>query len=304
MVWKLINPNIMENRILFLDKDGNVKNSEALSLEELQASYQSERFGSKSFTKPLVHFEFIDKVLNLMVKENVGHVMKKIFINKRDIQLIRKKDELVPMTINNLSVERLVGRILFPVLANDQSEYSLAYGYSDKGYELAFGLNVKVCSNLTIYSSKIYRTFGPNRMTIEEIMTRLVVWFRNLDIAWGADNLIMNELMNIVPDDNFRHQLISEIFYRSLKSAEGDPFNQGEAKTFALNMMEEPVENMWDVYNFGTRILHPKNIGNTERVLSMNEAFGLYLLGKFPELSAAHQLARDKMENLYQKSIS
>jgi hypothetical protein len=294
----------MENRILFLDSEGNPKNSEALTLAELQSSYQAERFGQKSITKPVEHFEFIDRILRLMERENVPTVMKKIFINKRDVELIRRKDEVVPMSVDNLSVKRMVGRFIFPSFTNDVSEYSLAYGFSDSGFEMAFGLNVKVCQNLSIFASKVYRTFGPERINLELIMNRLATWFRNLDVAWDIDNHIVTSLMNAEVTESMKHQLISETFYRSLKSTNGDPFNQGEAKSFALQIMEKPVENVWDIYNFGTNVLHPKNIGSTERVLSMNEAFGFYLLGKFPELMVEYLSARNTMENRYLETVA
>jgi hypothetical protein len=295
----------MENRILFLDADGNMKGAEALTLPELQSSYQAERFNTRgSFTKPVEHFVFIDKILRLAEREQIQSVMKKVFINKRDVQLMKKKDEDVAMTIDNLRVDRLVGRIIYPQFTNDTSEYSLAYGYSDKGFELAFGLNVKVCQNLSIFASKIYRTYGPNRITLEEIMTRLIVWYRNLEVAWQRDNFIVEALMNEMISLELRNEIVSEVYYRSLKTAEGDPFNQGEAKAFTLKVMEEPSDSLWEVYNHGTNILHPKNIGNTERVLSMNEAFGFYLLGKFPTIMGEVLASRDLMEGKYLESIS
>jgi hypothetical protein len=68
-------------------------------------------------------------------------------------------------------------------------------------------------------------------------------------------------------------------------SNNGDPFNQTEAKSFALTAREKyrqgECKDVWDLYNAGTELLKPGNI-DSRRILNSVGGLTSYIRERYP----------------------
>lgn len=263
-----------------------------IELDELKLTKSVFDYGGKvSHSRPLKHFELIDRTLELCDKANLNPVLEPIWISKSDSKTISELYKADPGILGSWIFERLLTRISLNSITSDENYHaSIGIGYNTHGLTLAWGTNVRVCQNMSIFGQNLMTTYGPNKMPFDKIMEVFSKWLGEGAEKFNADKTTFKLMSGIQVDSNGMDKCIGKLHQLAVKQAYIDtkidaPLNISQVSNFSkeyltnYKSLDKPL-TVYDVYNAGTAILSP-NKSEIENLWQNNLSFGNFIVNEY-----------------------
>lgn len=250
--------------ILFENKE-SVK---ALELKDLKQTLTLADYNKKyPVNRPLEHHKYIEEIQEVLDKNNISSFLEDIFVAKADSSYLPALDPERQGNINAYLFERLVTRIRIPNTDSGENELAIGLGYNKNGLTLAWGLNVKVCQNMSIFGQNLLTTYGSNKMPYDKLKNVLSDWCHNIDQKISFDRAIFKAMVERKVEKNEMINLIGKLQLKAVENAYininvNAPLNIGQVSSFSKNLLKEnkleTSTNLYELYNYGTYLLKPK----------------------------------------------
>jgi hypothetical protein len=256
-----------------------------ISLAQLEKSIRVEgKHGRALQTRPVQSWNIISYILSLLVQSGVNHTMEHIYVQKRNsFPMINDQDkklgysrEICP--INKWLFDKLAVSFLIPNIGNDLVGGRIGMSFNEDGIQIAFGMNVKVCSNFAIMGGEIMSTFKRGLVepySWQSMEIQLKDWVTNLDQKMNVEmDLMMRMIEREIKDPSVIDRVIGGLYKRAIDQAYGTkaiaPFDTYGMSNLVQNILKRnpsvrdhtfnadaDIRNVWDLYNYGTQIMKP-----------------------------------------------
>ena len=292
----------MKERIL----DFKTNKIEKLSLEELKLTCKEKING-----KPLngiYHFDLIEAIYEQLDKSGLKYDMPVLFAaNNKDSRMPgvitdeEKEEEHGLGNIQTYYLRRLFSQINVTSLEDDTTSTGIGISYNQLGVQIAFGPNVKICTNLCILGADRFMStysHGDKMPTPQRMMEVLSDWLSNFEGERKRDMKIMKELQGKSVPHKEVLEIIGDLTQMRIMKENAKlfpkqpvpPLHGGQISKFALKYIQERaagvsegeirVFSAWDLYNFATELYKP---GETDMplILSNNYTMSQYLINRY-----------------------
>ena len=224
-------------------------------------------YGGLPKNRPVEHHQCIRQIKSILEKTGNEVVENPIYISKRHAARVNYKGAVEQCPIENYLCQRLVTKI---DLKGTSKEYSTSIGisYTEKGIQLAYGMNVWVCSNLNVFGGEMYQTFGSDKLEYNTLIEVLESKIENHQ-HWLDKYIEYTELLKA---HKIGEKELNDIFGRLIQSATEYNTNRAAVAPMNITQVVRTIEeshksetnplstdnNLWDVMQWGTSILKPK----------------------------------------------
>lgn len=261
----------------FFDFEKN--KTQAITLDQLERTHrETDVYGNP--IKGIFHFDLINKVIEACNEFGYG-------VEVYDLFAAQNRDRTQPGVVKLPQVEAVAGKdaveahILRRVYANiritdfddDETTTNLAVAFHQRGIQIGFGPNVKICHNQCMLSPQLYMSSYSERgkkgtgMEIPQMLDVLKSWLMD------ARNIVVTDREKIKRMKNTRitaEQMFTIIGMMTAMRVKADttrksiranityPLNQSQITVFTEDMMEAYATNnevtAWDMYNSATNL--------------------------------------------------
>jgi hypothetical protein len=266
--------------------------SKNIKLDLLKQSVRVEDNLGRSYrTRPIQAWSLLTLIAGMLKDHEIGAKAHPITVRSdssgvalNDVDKTENKWNKSMCPINKWIFDQLITKIDIPKIGNNDVTGTIAVSYTSKGISVAFGLNVSICDNLCIMGGQQMRTYKFHRneaLAWESMKIQLRDWIANIDQRLGVELQIMQrmqerEINNEIAVD----QVIGKLYQNAVRWRYGKgpvaPFDISGMSTFVQNVQRkgntESLDNVWDLYNWGTEIMKPEN----ERLEHLAESHGIY----------------------------
>lgn len=279
---------------------------EVLTLEELGATAK-EKINGKPM-HGMYHIDFIQAIMEQLDAKGLTYDMPVLFAaNNKDSRMPgaitdeEKEEEHGVGNIQTYSLRRLFSQINVTSLEDENTSTGIGISYNQLGVQLAFGPNVKICTNLCILGGDRFMStyaHGEKMPTPQRMIEVLCEWLNNFESERARDLKVMEGLQKQSVPHNEVLEIIGDLTsMRVLKENSKQfpkqpvpPLHGGQISKFALRYLTEKaasttndevkVFSAWDLYNFATNLYKP---GETDipNILSNNYTMSQYLMDRY-----------------------
>jgi len=252
-------------RCLFIDD----KKVEILNLEELKRTVNAIDMGRQTKTRPVSHFKFIEDILSILNESGHKTFIDHIYCAKSaGTKIIPKIEEQygVAKILEAWILDRITGKIMISTLSNEEVQCCIAFSYHDKGLDLAFGTDVRDCTNMCIYGSNILHTYGSKKdVNYERIMQVLKEWSGRFDSMYLRDLEITQKMKEVTVTSGDMLKFIGKLTVLAVKANIPGmkvvaPLNITQVNEVVRGILakkgdkfyEGPDCTLWEFYNFMT----------------------------------------------------
>lgn len=249
-----------------------------ISLEVLeQTQTLLEYDGRLPQNQPVKHYEFIHNIQDILSK-NYMIEQEPIFVTNAAAKRIPILDPEKVGTPASWLFQRLVTRINIQgdQFSDAESNANIAIGFTDKGIQVAFGQNVRICSNQCIFGGRYMSTYGPQRMPFEKMLEVIKEYSHTLPEIREHDLQMLRAMKAVQVNDVQVKELIGDLHLRAVKQAYFNdptniaPMNVGHVSAFSKHVGQRlpglysglgenaAVTTLYDLYNDGTQIFKPE----------------------------------------------
>ncbi len=166
----------------------------------------------------------------------------------------------------------------------------IGLGYNENGMTLAFGSNIKICSNMTIMGADhMINTAGSNGLKFNDFMQLLDHRINELEGSWNFYEKTIALLKDKTIKNGSLYEMIGILNKAAVEEAyyggKNSPFNISENSLFIKELINNNVfgidddkqeHNYWDLFNIGTNILtHSKQ--NIKNKWEVSHSFGTFM---------------------------
>lgn len=266
--------------------------SKSIPLSLLQQSVRVEdNLGRAYRTRPIQAWSFLTMIVGMLKDAEVGHKVHPIIVRSdssgvalNDVDRADNKYSKAMCPINKWIFDQLITKVDIPHVGDDAVNGTIALSYTNRGISVAFGLNVRICDNLCIMGGQQMRTYkfaGDEALGWDSMKIQLRDWINNIDQRLGIEWEIMNRMQaREINDEVAIDQTIGKLYQEAVRWRYGKgpqaPFDISGMSTFVQNMQNkhgrERLENVWDLYNWGTEVMKP----DLERLENLTESNRLY----------------------------
>lgn len=248
-----------------------------ITLEQLQNTISLGEFdGRMPKSVPIIHHELLAELQQIATKGGLNQLMP-ISIKEK---YCKKRKDAPNNNPEHFMVNRMAGKILFPekfLVGDDTLNAGIAYTYvydgSQRGIQVAYGMNVEACDNLTVWGRYSFSTTGSSSVPFEKGMELLHKWVDDRKAVNDGYVAIIEKLRLVEFDANAIDTLVGDLFTKAvLKNANENviaPLNQSEVAEMVrkgrMNHQNEIITG-WDVLNWGTLVLRPTSSDMTDYV--------------------------------------
>lgn len=255
------------------------------------ASYELAK-GLLPMSRPVPHHQLLNDLIGIAAGVN-GITIEEEPIYATEAQSMRvmwagKKEEC---PIENYLIQRLATR--FHLRTDEDKDFNMAVGvaYNEKGISLAFGANVRVCSNQNIFGENIMHTFGGDRkVPYSKMMEVFQHWMNEFEskrfddyelissmqkreITEDGKQLLFGKLIENATRANMRHDVIAPLNVTQV----GDFIRASYSPEYQVT---ERLATVWDLQQMGTSILKPTTT-DLVTMFESNHSFNQFLLTEF-----------------------
>lgn len=275
---------------------------EILTLPELSATVDESLIGGSD--KRIRHADFINEVVQIMEKGNLKYEVDPIHIrtggpsNMPNVTFIENvaKDYNGERPLEAHLIRNLAGKIQVNDLSDELTNQAFAFSFNQNGFQLAYGMNVHACSNLSVWGENVLYSYGKSKHSIKEILSIVTDWTQLLEKKRNIDVSYMQKLIDIKADHTDVLKLMGELLVEANKKNMKEfnnseyvaPLNDTQVSAFAKDYVRKyqkidkfTVENMWDVYNIGTALLRPDKVNNFEPIYRQNKSLGDFMTERY-----------------------
>lgn len=291
----------MENKFFDFEK----AKVQSLTLEQLRRTHkENDVYGNP--LRGIYHYELIQQIIQMANEQNYN-------VEVYDMFAAQNKDRNTPGVVLLPQVEELKGEraieahILRRVFANirltdfDDEDHTtnLAVAFHQKGIQVGFGNNVKICHNQCMLSPEYYASTysdkgrGGEKMELAQLLDVVKSWLVD------ARKIIIEEREKI---DKMKHMEISaqqmftiigmltairvkcDTSIKEIKETRTYPLNQAQISQLTEDMMMRYHQNnkvtVWDLYNGATELYKATSM-DIPSILPQNRAMVQFLNENF-----------------------
>jgi len=260
-------------RILFDKKE----RFEILTLEELTKTNIPHTDIQRSKTTPVAHYELIEDLMKVLRDAGQEPILDHIYVtNQGGSTALRNIEEQyggIKNILESWILKKVTGKIMIPSLAGPDMQCCLAFAYHDKGIDVAFGHDVRDCSNMCIYGKNILHTWGSGQnVNYDKMMEILRGWSGNLEQMHENDLRIIQMMQVTKVSTQSMLQFIGKLLVLANAANTGQkviaPLNvtqvseitRGLLNTNDISLFEPDEEvTLWKFYNAITSVMKAGN---------------------------------------------
>lgn len=272
----------------------------AITLEALHMSKMILGKGDRpERNRPVQSWELIDQVVALCTKHNMDFTLDPIYVQKNASWRAVTKEERAQFDENNTPVskwvfDKCITRVHLNHAEDNETNVAIVISFHDKGITLAWGLNVRYCSNFNIYGGDCLYTFGTDNQkeSYESVIIRLENWIQNFEENRKREMAIRQMFIDCpISHEDQVDAIIGALYRAAVKQAYGKgeraPFTINGMSTFVQAIMEEEIkedgeklETLDDLYNFGTKVMKP-GVVDIADISENSKLFAQFLMKRF-----------------------
>lgn len=295
-----VNESTVVNNHSFFDWEK--EKTQPLTLQMLERTHrENDVYGNP--LKGIYHFQLIHEILQ-MAKE-IGYN-----VEVYDLFAAQNRDRTQPGVVKLPQVEQQFGQnaveahILRRVYANiritdfDDAETTtnLAIAFHQKGIQVGFGPNVKICHNQCMLSPQLYiASYGDkgtgrgNGADIQTILSTVRGWLENAKLLVDNDRARIERMRNTIVTSDQMLMIIGQLTAMRVKADTSRktihenityPLNQSQITTFTEDMLEAYARGgkvtAWDIYNSATELYKATRM-DIPQLLPQNRAMVAFL---------------------------
>lgn len=282
------------NELIVFEKDQKSKDI-SLGLLKQTASLADPFSGLLPNSRPIEHWQLIEQISETVDKAKLKYKLDPIWISKGESKKIRQLDPDNVGIPESYLFQRLVTRIniLTPDFVQHGVNTSIAIGYTERGIQIAFGANVKICSNMCIFGGNLMHTYGDNKMRYDKMMQLVEKNIQELDSIAKRDFHILDRFRDTPIN---QQEMITSIGELHIQAVQGtyfggqSPLNIGQVSNLTKGLVKltpdilttsnDNIISLFDFYNMGTEILHPSKTEITT-LLPDTLQWGNYLTNRY-----------------------
>lgn len=290
----------------FFDFEKN--KTQAITLDQLERTHrETDVYGSP--IKGIFHFELINRVIEECKAIGYG-------VEVYDLFAAQNRDRTQPGVVKLPQVEAVVGKdaveahILRRVYANiritnfddDETTTNLAVAFHQRGIQIGFGPNVKICHNQCMLSPSMYMSSYSEKgkkgtgMAIPQMIDTLKSWLVDARHIIETDREKIEHMKNtrITAEQMFTIigmmtalRVKADTTRKSIRENITYPLNQSQISVFTEDMIEAYATHSevtaWDMYNSATNLYKaqrmdiPAMLPQNRAMVSFMEQNGLIL---------------------------
>ena len=297
-------PTVSETTVVnntnFLDWEK--EKTQALTLEMLSRTHrENDVYGNP--LKGIYHFQLINEVLSMC--KTIGYD-----VEVYDLFAAQNRDRMTPGVVKLPQVEAQFGpnaveaHILRRVYANirikdfddEETTTNLAIAFHQKGIQVGFGPNVKICHNQCMLSAQRYIASYGEKGTgrgggsdIQTILATVRQWLESAKTFISEDREKMAKMKATeVPADMMlmiigsltAMRVKADTSRKSIRENITYPLNQAQITTFTEDMLEAYTRSQkvtaWDIYNSATELYKATRM-DIPQLLPQNRAMVAFL---------------------------
>jgi len=169
---------------------------------------------------------------------------------------------------------------------------AIGLAYNEKGISLAFGTNIRVCSNQNVFGENIMHTFGGDRKVPYDKMIEIFSkWMLEFNKYRDADYALIEKMKRTEIEGNAKQilygKLIDAAVLQNIDSKMKAPLNITQTADFIRQsyspeyaVPENRLATVWDMQQMGTAILKPKNTDMVALLETQNN-FSNFIVNEF-----------------------
>lgn len=285
---------------------------QTISLEQLEETMHENRGDDNTPMHGIYHFALIHQLLDMCEKHGYDTELYDLFAtNNKDKQTPgvslndKLQDKYGKRAVKATTLRRVYANIRIKNFDDDSMTTNLALSYTQRGIQVGFGTNVKVCHNQNMlgsgcfasdYATKNHYANDPYKTDLKGILAKVETWLTDAEHIVITDREEIERMKKavITPDDLYKIlgllftiRVATDTDIKSIKY-KGDtyPLNQAQLVKFDTNLLVQQKDKgqitAWDFYNAATDLYKPKTCEqnamlpqNMSMYRFMNE-YGLY----------------------------
>jgi hypothetical protein len=270
-----------------------------LTLEQLKLT-ADERTTGQNYMNGIAHHQIFDRVSEIMDKHNLKFYVDKIYAadNKNKslpgVTVLPLAQEKYGMNSLESHILRRINGKLNILTDNDATSCgSIALSFHQQGIQLAFGQNVHICSNMSIFGENLIYSYGQNGMPIDKMFNVIGDWANQYGELRAHDVSILKKMNDIfIEPSKAIPELIGKLQIEAVNAAYRrsnivPPLNIGQISAFTKSILDKTDElssdtfiSVYELYNFGTEM---HKVGETDlpNILPANKNFGNFFIRNY-----------------------
>jgi hypothetical protein len=242
-------------------------------------------------TRPLQSWELIRNIIEIANSNTPSCELAPIWVERKNALRLTTEEEETELGIDetNTPINKWVfNHVLTQININPEKAVkgynpSIAVSFNQHGIQVVWGLNVHVCSNLSIFGENRISTYGPDRTPFNKQMDLLSYWMQNINQKFEEDLAIKESMTKTKLAPSQINEMIGDLYKLAIDKAYNKgkyaPFNTSILSNIVRNIETENISNVWDFYNVGTNVIKPGNFV-LEEVFDTNVEWGKYLMSR------------------------
>ena len=261
---------------------------QTISLEQLEETMHENRGDDNTPMHGIYHFALIHQLLDMCEKHGYDTELYDLFAtNNKDKQTpgVSLNDKLQEKygarAVKATTLRRVYANIRIKNFDDDSMTTNLALSYTQRGIQVGFGTNVKVCKNQNMlgdgcfasdYATKNHYANDPYKTDLKGILTKVETWLTDAEHIVIADREEIERMKKavITPEDLYKIlgllftiRVATDTDVKEIKY-KGDtyPLNQSQLVKFDTDLLIQQKEKgqitAWDFYNAATNLYKPQ----------------------------------------------
>lgn len=260
--------------------------TETLSLDELKQTIKAKDIGRTN----IEHVDIIEIISEIMDKNGIKYELQPIVATggKNVAYIERVEEQFGKKSLEASLLNKVFARFKITNFMDALHADEIRFNFNDKGFELAYGKLVLVCTNgATMFRGDTLSNYGKDKLSFDKIKDVFGAWMVGIEEKSTKYIDVINNMQKLSIDSRELIYTIGELQEKAVRQAylkgPDAPFNIGQVSSFTKALLEEESKlpaTVWDLYNVGTSIMQPVKM-DTENIISSNVEWSEYLINKF-----------------------
>ncbi len=251
--------------------------------------------GKPQPSRPVNHFELIERLAQQAMKRagDVEVNVQQVIAAEAQARRLQWAGEKGKCPVENYYIERVVTKIVLLRPSRPEISMALAFSFNERGISIAFGPEVRVCSNQNIFGDNIVTTYGSKKVPFEKMLELTDHWMQNLGSHEERDLRLIEHLQNAELDNRKMYEIIGQLYHNATLWNEGQKELNAPLSMVQVGQMVREKDRFmasrgedaapvtaWDFTNFATSVLKPRN-SDMITMLEDNRNLNNFLLDAF-----------------------
>lgn len=211
--------------------------------------------------------EFMSIITNGVKGSNYQPDMSKLWISSNGgLQLKNTENPLHP---SNFLIERTYCRVDLNNIEDKSMNMAIGILFNERGYNIAFGINVRECTNFTVFGDHFFSTYGSYKKADHKALLEVIArWVSTLELRRKWYYNLYQELSEKHFSPQYMKEVIGDMTIKAIAANHGNKtsigLNQTLTAKYALEYFEKYLSKekhtyitAWDALNIGTNLLKP-----------------------------------------------